>query len=552
MLVLALVVAACSGGGDDRSPDGEARPVGNPGDGPTDVVPAAGGDVRFAVEAETPGGFCLPEAQLAVSGLQIARSIYDTLAAPTVDGTMAPHLASSIDPTEDFTRWRVTLREGITFHDGSELDATVVKNNLDAYRGVYPGRTPLLFRFVFQNVRAVEVVDPLTVEVVLDVPVVAFDQALFAGGRVGIMAQAQLDSTDCASELIGTGPFELATRVIGEETEVVRNSRYWRSDERGQQLPYLDSLTFVPVPDAQQRITALETGAVQLIHSSDASLIGNRLRPLAESGDIDLIESDAFAEVQFIMLNLDQPPFDNRNARLAFAAAIDRELLIEVVYDGLLAPAGGPFSEGSSGHLDEPGGQPHDVDAARRFADAYEQETGEPLNVALSTVANDVNTLLAQEIEGQLAAAGIASSTVPSGDQATLINLALSGEFEAMPFRQFVGGDPDRHYINLRSGSPVNLMRLDDPVIDELLDRGRAEPDDAERDEIYEKITRRMAEEGYGYFVANTRWAVAGAPGVGGVLGTPSADGQPPFPGLSEGFPTAGLFVNSAEEDIGE
>lgn len=134
-------------------------------------------------------------------------------------GTGGPRLAESIEPNEDFTSWTITLPEGVTFHDGTPLDAQVVANNIDAYRGAYENRSPLLFRFVFQDVSSVEVVDPLTVQVAMARPWSAFDWALYGSNRIGIMGQAQLDSDDCGNELVGT------------------------------QLPYLDRLTYQPIPD---------------------------------------------------------------------------------------------------------------------------------------------------------------------------------------------------------------------------------------------------------------------------------------------------------------
>ncbi len=120
-----------------------------------------------------------------------------------------------------------------------------------------------------------------------------------------------------------------------------------------------------------------------------------------------------------------------------------------------------------------------------------------------------------------------------------------SGDYEVLSFRQFTGGDPDRHYVNFRSDSPVNLMRVNDAEIDRLLDEGRSEPDQAKRQAIYESINRRMASEAYSVFVVNTNWAVAGVPELGGVLDTPLPGGEEPFPGLAEGFPTVGLHINT-------
>ena len=81
------------------------------------------------------GGFCLPEAQLAISGEMVVRAIYDTLTIPNSEGEYVPYLAESVTPNDDFTEWTIKLRDGVKFHDGIDADAEVVKNNLDAYRG---------------------------------------------------------------------------------------------------------------------------------------------------------------------------------------------------------------------------------------------------------------------------------------------------------------------------------------------------------------------------------------------------------------------------------
>ena len=129
---VALVLAAC-GGGKSTSADDAPAEAGEP---------QRGGSVTYGLEAETGDGWCLQEAQLAISGTMVARSIYDTLTAPNADGEYVPYLAESVEPDQDYKEWTITLRDGVTFHDGSPLTAEVVKNNLDAYRGQYPAREP--------------------------------------------------------------------------------------------------------------------------------------------------------------------------------------------------------------------------------------------------------------------------------------------------------------------------------------------------------------------------------------------------------------------------
>jgi peptide/nickel transport system substrate-binding protein len=550
-MVFGLVAAACgddSGGGTDEgtSPSGET-------DTPPEIEgdPAPGGSVNYALEAETNGGFCLAEAQLAISGIQVARSIYDTLTAPNAEGEITPFLAESFSSNEDATEWTFVLREGIKFHDGTDLTAEVVKNNLDAYRGEYRDangdliREPLLFAFVLQDVDSVEVIDPLTVKVNMVRPWVSFPWTVWGSARFGIMAQSQLDSDTCGDDMVGTGPFALEEWVVGEQMTLTKNADYWQTDANGIQLPYLDELIYRPIPDGTQRVSALETDEVTMIHTSSTQQMVERLQPLADSGDINLYQTDSFGEVNYFMLNVTKPPFDNKNARIAVAAGVDRELLDEVRGGGIATIADGPFQADVVGSLDDTGFPQFDPEASMAAAAAYEEETGQPLEFTYSTTAVEENTLTAQEIQGQLAEVGITMNIRSSADQATLINEAIAKDFDALGWRNHPGADPDTQYNWWYEGSLVNFGGIADPEINRLLDEGRTTIDQAERVAIYEDLNRRFGEEVFNVWTTFTIWAIATAPDVGGILGPPLPDGTEPFPGLATGAPVSGLFVNT-------
>ena len=94
----------------------------------------------FGLEAETTN-YCLSRAQLAISGIQVVAAVYDTLTVPNAKGEAVPYLAKSVEPNADFTEWTITLRDGVTFHDGKPLDADAVKLNLDSPRRARARRT---------------------------------------------------------------------------------------------------------------------------------------------------------------------------------------------------------------------------------------------------------------------------------------------------------------------------------------------------------------------------------------------------------------------------
>jgi peptide/nickel transport system substrate-binding protein len=552
-----LLASACggsdNGGGDDGGDDGA-----NNQDQLDEGEPVRGGSVTYALEAETEDGWCLPEAQLAIAGIQVARTIYDTLTAPNADGEIEPYLAESVEPNETYDEWTITLREGIVFHDGTPLDAQIVADNLNAYRGAYEGRAPLLFVFVFQNVESVEATGDLTVVVKTKTPWVAFPWFLWGSSRVGIVGRSQLDASpeDCATKLNGTGPFKLESWTTNQEFVASANKDYWQMGADGEPLPYLDEIRYTPITESAQRVNALEAGGqggADIIHTSDTEQLVERLRPLQEEGNIKLLESDRFGEVNYIMLNSSKPPFNNRNARLAVAHAIDREFLDEVRGGGIGTVASGPFSKDVMGYLEDSGFPEFDIEKSKEYQAAYEEETGEKLSFTYSYAASEAGTLTAQEIQKQLQEAGIEMDPGAGGLQSGFIDTAIAGDFEAIGWRNHPGADPDTQYVWWHSGAPgetgavanpVNFGRINDDTIDRLFDEARQNPEG--RQEKYEEMNRRFASEAYNLWSTFTIWGIGTAPDVNGLLGPDLPGGGKPFPGLATGHPVLGIWLSDS------
>jgi peptide/nickel transport system substrate-binding protein len=480
---------------------------------PRVVAPRTGGAIQYGLEAETGGGWCLPRAQLATSGTEVATAIYDTLMVPNAHGTMVPLLAKRVDHNSSYTAWTIGLRPGVTFHDGSPLTAAAVKQNIDAWR------SGPIFAFAYRDIADTAVMDPLTVEVTTKRPWVDFDWYLYEDGRVGIAAPAQLDSAEtCATHPIGTGPFEFDHWTLNVELVVLKNREYWRRDDRGTQLPYLDKITFRPVPETSQRVNALQAGQLDAMYASSPIALdqlrgnGSQFRYLREP--------PGRRPVRYYLLNVKNPPFSNLVARRAAAFAIDRNQINSVHNDGRLTAANGPFDNQVVGYVRQPGFPAHDLKRARSLVRQYKSTHGGKFAAVLETDTDVQNQAEAQLVQAQLERAGI-EVTISVGDETGFVNAALGGQFGILQVANHQGDDPDQNYGWWSSTSPANFGHFDDPTLQALLDEGRSEVDPQKRRKIYEAINRRFAEQVYNlwaYYYSSTIVAKRRIHGLDGAL----------------------------------
>jgi peptide/nickel transport system substrate-binding protein len=542
VVAMALLAAAC-GGSDKKT-------------GPTNTVPEdegtakRGGELVYGLEAETLGGWCMPSAQLAAGGIQVASAFFDTLTYPNDKGEYVPYLAESIEPNADYTEWTVKLRPGIKFHNGEPFNAAVVKRNLDTFR------QGILFSLALADIKEVQAVDDLTVKIVNRIPWVAIPAWLWATGRLGMIANEQLDlsAQECPRKLIGTGPFKFVEWRPNDKLVGERNPNYWQKDENGVQLPYLDRITFRPVPDVVQRVNGLKGGDLDLIHLTDGEQI-SLLRRDASSNSVKLLESTRAAEVAHVMLHAGKPPFDNLNARLAVAYAANPEEANATNQRGVNKLAIQPFAPETLGYTADAEFPKFNLARARQYAAAYKRDTGQDLSFVIEHTNDQATKDLALIVQSQMKAAGINASLPQTGtEQSQYINRAISGDYQAILWRNFPGGDPDTLYIwwhskiwdpATNSFSRVNLVnfgRINDPEIDAALEAGRSEPDPEKRKAEYQKIGKEFADGVYNVWTWYATWGFASKNDVNGVVGPKLPNGDERGLPIASVQPVLGLW----------
>jgi peptide/nickel transport system substrate-binding protein len=485
--------------------------------------------LTFGVEAETTN-YCLSSSQLAISGIQVVAAVYDTLTAPNAKGESVPYLAKSVDHSADLTEWTIRLRDGVRFHDGTPLDAAALKLNMDSWRGApgAPNVGPLL-PIVFQTMEDVQIVDPMTVKVVWSVPTADFDNGLFGVGRFGIMAPAQLNAgADCATKMIGTGPFKLDEYKQNEATTVVRNPDYWQKG-----YPKVDRIRFVPVVDGAARVTQLQGGELDLMHTSGALQI-DALRSLGDQVQL-LEQKPGLREIRYYYLLTDKPPFNDPDARTAFAMALDRTKINQIRNKGTFDVANGLMDRGAPGYLKNAGYPKHNLKKARELAADVKARTGS-FNVILGTTADPDNSAEAQLVKEQLEEAGI-DAEIAQFDQPTLINRALARAIDVLFWRNLHGGfrlhnnaDTFAWFANKDTGNILNFAGFNDPTTQSLLERGRGETDLSKVRATYQDFNRAMAKGLYLLPLWYVNWTIASQPDVKvGFPPLPDGGGKPGF-----------------------
>ncbi len=559
-IVAAGLLASACGGSSKSGPTKPSGPATTQGQqqAADEGKPVYGGTAVYGLPAETSGGYCDTDSQLAISGIQVNRALFDTLTVPDVKGEYKPYLAESVTSNPAFTQWTVKLRSGVKFHDGSALTAAVVKNNLDAYRGAYDKkrsdgtsmRKSQLFVFVFLDMTAVKAVDDLTLEITTK-PWASFPATLYGSGRLGIMAQAQLDDEKtCDTKPIGTGPFKMQSWVKDDHLTVVKNPDYWRKDTGGGKLPYLDQIDFKPITASSQMQNGIASGGLDLaLDDGGPNIVA--YRELNKANKIKLSSSDVFPELSYTIFNVTKPPFNNIHARLAYAHAVDRDKLNQIRYKGVFTRASGPFGPGVLGFLADPGLPKYDPAAAKAEMALYKKDTGKDLEFTYTSAGTDPTGLADIDfIKTYMTNIGI-KMNVKAVDESTGINAVIGKDFSVAGWRNHPGYDPDTEYVwwhcSAPAGGPcenlVNFNGFNDAVINKAFEVARASNDPAVRKTQYETINRQFAKMVYNGWGFYSLWTIPSAKRLSGVGTLPIPGGNKPFPGYTSGVDPAGLWV---------
>ena len=514
--VLILILAACT---DDSNVEEEATEG-------EETAAAEGGTLTLAIPSDAVS--MDPHGSNDVPSEQIRDTIYEPLLTQDENFEIVPVLAEEYEQVDD-TTWQFKLREGVTFHDGSEFNADVVKANIERVKD--PAKASPR-SFLLEMVSEVNVIDDYTVELVTEYPFAPlannlthgagkmiskdlidadYQQALDEAGSdlsleeyYDLRAEGGEEHEAAANEIssfvgqlvesepVGTNYFKFDSRSPGEQTAVVRNDDYWGD------TALLDGVTFKVVSEPGSRIAELESG------SSDAILatLSSNIDRVENNEDVTLLRNDSVS-IDYIGFNTEKEPFDDPRVRQAITHAFDSQAVLDGVYNGSGTPAEAPLAPGVLGYSEDLEGLEYDMDRAEELLDEAGVE-----DLTINLMVNDDNPErvdVALWLQESLSNLGI-TVNVEQVEWGAYLAATGAGEHDMFILGWSNStGDPDNgitplfHSDNI--GDTGNRSFYNNPELDSILDEARQSTEESEREELYMEAQQILVDEAPAIFI---------------------------------------------------
>lgn len=417
---------------------------------------------------------------------QVLHQIFDTLVRFSPDGPIEPFLAESYEFADDGMSLTFTLREGVTFHDGTRVDAEAVVYNL---RRLIAPDVASLFTSGVADVDSVEAVDPLTVRVNLKQPsAVVLSAYAGAAGMIASPKALEEMGEDFGAAPVGSGPFRFQSRQAGTSLTLTRNEDYWREGADGQPLPYLDGINFRWITQNAVKMIELESGNVGLVDDIQSEDFGR----VDSDPRFDLIDAGGISH--WIAFNVTKPPFDDIRTRQAIYFAINREAVKEIIagqFGQIIPTLVHPSEFVFDDSIDIYGYDPAKAQALLTEAGYGPQN---PLRFNLSMIQREPDNSVAQIIQAQLAEVGISLNIQQLERQAFIDEWRGSRHDAGLARVDLPRGDPDQSFYPFFGRNAAQRTGEGDPTLFELIDKGRITLDQAERKQVYVDAQKRLLE----------------------------------------------------------
>ena len=441
---------------------------------------------------------------------KVMSNIYEGLVKYAEKSTeIEPCLAESWDISQDGTEYTFHLKTGVKFHDGTEFNAdAVVKSVSRQLSGNATADMPYA-TFTFDGVKSVEAIDKNTVKFTLAAPSTPFLSNLAMPLAAPIVSSKALEEHkgNLNEAPVGTGPFKFLSWDKGEKIILEKNTNYWGDKAK------LDKVVFKVVKENSVRASELMTGSIDAMDAVDASdvekLKEKKFNIFNESG----------MNVNYMAFNCSRAPFDNVKVRQAICYAINRDELVQYLYQGYSEIAKTALPKFIPGYKDSVTGYEYNPDKAKALLAEAGQENLN-INMVIYSTGRQYNTVgpkLAEAIQNYLSKVGV-TAKIDVYEWKEYKTKAKQGEGN-ITFSGWNGdnGDAD-NFLSLYSGkeiqSGLNAAKYSNPEVDKLLLQAKQLPNGAERNTIYGKIQDLVSQDAAWLPISHANQMAASGPKV--------------------------------------
>jgi peptide/nickel transport system substrate-binding protein len=397
-----------------------------------------------------------------------------------------PQLALSHETSADGKAVTIRLRPGVKFHDGESLDAEAAKFSLERHMTM-PGS---FRRSELSQIDKVEVVDPLTIRIVLKTSFSPLIAQLTDRSGMMVSPKAAKEAGDkFGLKPVCAGPYKFVERVQQDRIVVEKFADYWNKAN-----VHVDRITYVPITDSTVRLANLKGGQLDIIERALATDIkdiratpGLKLATALELGYQGLTINVGKGEAAKGPLGSDA------RVRQAFEAAIDREALTQVVFNGEFKPGNQWVNPQHPYYQASVPVPPRDLARAKKLL--AEAGVKGKIEVDLMTPNNPETRQVAEVIQAMTAEAGF-DVKIRVTEFATSLKEAEAGKFQGYMLAWSGRTDPDGNIVVFAmTGAPNNYSAYSNADVDAALTEARTLNDPAQRKAAYLKAAQRLASD---------------------------------------------------------
>lgn len=460
-------------------------------------------EVTRVIEVEAP---TMPEGELVVAistfpnsiylpnaaernSINVAQQMFDSLVWVDDDSNIVPNLAESWDLSEDGTEYTFHLRQDVVFHNGETFDAQDVVTTWEAGKDAANA-----YAYEFETAVTIEVIDDYTVKITTEEPDPLFLRKMNAvWGIIPTDYFNEVGLEGMEDHPIGTGPFMFVEWIKGDRIVMEANPNYHIEGQ-----PKVASLIFRPIPESATRLAAVQTGEVHIanrLSSEEAQSVLGIEGVKVVRYPVDRVYYIAFNN---LTSGVGQPT-ENVLVRQAMNYAVDRQAIIDALFDGFASLSTGYITPGNLGYNDSLSPYPYDPDKAMELLAEAGYPDGFEIGFACPTGAYTNFEQVCEAVAGFLQDVGI----TPEGGEIQFMESGQYWDLEANKELPALFGDSwstaDGEAINRLTGAlggeNASYSAWWTPEIQDYLDRIGSTVDPEARAELYSEFDQILYDD---------------------------------------------------------